>query len=401
VNFLESIALSLEALAVNRFRSVLTMLGIIIGVCSVILLVSIGEGAKAYVVTQFNSLGTNVIIVTPGKTQTSGGPPIISSTVHPLTVSDAKVLSERCPRLALVAPVVFGLSSVKYLNRARNSPILGTTNEFGDIRNLHVEVGSFIPKAQDYSEKRVCVLGRTVKKELFGEDNPLGKMVSIGGSKFRVIGVMKKKGRSLGLDLDELVFVPVRAAQQLYSTEALLEILMNVPRESDLKPAQEEVREVLQQRHEGEEDFTVHDQGDMLGILQTLLTALTYALGGIAAISLLVGGIGIMNIMLVSVHERTREIGIRKAVGAKRRHILAQFIIESVVLSSLGGLIGVGLGVGIGETIAAFVEDFPIQVSAWTVGMAFCFSFLVGVFFGVYPARRASLLDPIEALRFE
>ncbi|MEK7867464.1 MAG: ABC transporter permease [Planctomycetota bacterium] len=401
MNFLESIVLALEALSANRFRSVLTMLGIIIGVCSVILLVSIGEGAKAYVVAQFNSLGTNVLIVTPGKTQTSGGPPIISSTVHPLTVGDARALSERCPRLDMVAPVVFGMSAVKYMNRTRNSPILGTTWEFGEIRNLRVEVGSFIPKAQDYSEKRVCVLGRTVKKELFGEDNPLGKMVSIGGSKFRVIGVMKKKGRSLGLDLDDLVFVPARAAQQLYSTEALLEILMNVPRESDLKPAQGEVKEILMQRHEDEEDFTVHDQGDMLSILQTLLTALTYALGGIAAISLLVGGIGIMNIMLVSVHERTREIGIRKAVGAKRRHILAQFIIESVVLSSIGGMFGVGLGVGIGETIAAFVEDFPIQVSGWTVGMAFGFSFLVGVFFGVYPARRASHLDPIEALRFE
>ncbi len=401
MNPLESVALALEALSVNRFRSLLTMLGIIIGVFSVILLVSIGEGAKAYVVAQFNSLGTNVLIVTPGKRETTGGPPIIGSTVHPLTVRDARAVAERCPRLSLVAPVVFGLSHVKYMNRGRNTNIIGTTNEFSEIRNLRAEVGSFLPPSQFLSEKQVCVLGRKVRTELFGDGNPLGKLVSIGGTKFRVIGIMQKKGTSLGIDLDDIVFIPVRAAQQLYSTEALLEILMNTRRESDLKPAKEEVKAILMQRRDGTEDFTVNDQGDMLSILSTLLNALTYALAGIAGISLLVGGIGIMNIMLVSVSERTREIGIRKAVGAKRRHVLAQFIIESVVLSSIGGLVGVALGIAVGQAAVAIWEDLPLKISLWTVGVAFGFSFLVGVFFGVYPARRASQLDPIEALRYE
>ena len=266
---------------------------------------------------------------------------------------------------------------------------------------MHTEVGSFLPRADDGSEKQVAILGRKIKDELFPGENPLGKRVLVDDRRFRVIGVMQKKGRSLGLDLDDLIFIPVAAAQEIFNRDRLQEILAHAPTEAGLKRGAVEAKAILLSRHDTKEDFTVHNQDDMMAVLTTIMGVLTYALAGIAGISLLVGGIGIMNIMLVSVTERTREIGIRKAVGARKSDILVQFLIESVILSSAGGLAGVLLGVGVGQGLKTVFPDMPIVFPVWAVLMAFGFSFLVGVFFGVYPARRASRLDPIAALRVE
>ncbi len=401
MNMAEAVLVAWEALIASKVRAFLTMLGVIIGVSAVILLVSIGDGAKRYVEEQFAELGSNVIILIPGRTQTHGAGPPMLHTINPITLRDVVEVRNHCPSVKQVAPIFVGTSTVKYRNRTRSVPVIGATEEFQAVRNLWVEVGSFLPGGDVFSEKRVVVLGRTVKSEIFGDDNPLGKMVSIGETKFRVVGVMRTKGRSLGMDLDDLVFVPVKASQKLFNVDGLMEVLCSTERHEDLARAQRQIREVMLRRHDGEEDFTVINQGDMLAILGNVLTGLTYALGGIAGISLLVGGIGIMNILLVSVGERTKEIGIRMAVGAKRRDILAQFLVESVVLSSLGGALGIALGGGGVALAKTLVPGMPVNLSAWTLGIAFGFSFLVGVFFGVYPAMKASRLNPIDALRYE
>ncbi|MBM4083397.1 MAG: FtsX-like permease family protein [Planctomycetes bacterium] len=397
----ENLTAALDSARANKFRSALTMLGVIIGVTSVILLVSVGQGAKVYVTEQFASLGTNVLITIPGKTETVGSHPPVGQATHKLTVRDAIEMERRCALVDKVAPVVIGTSTVKFENRKRDVNIVGTTYDFQEIRNLYVEVGSFIPEREVEAESRVCVLGTKVRAELFGSDNPLGKLIKIGETKYRVIGIMKKKGTSLGIDLDDLVFVPVRSAQELFNTDGLLEILSTALNPHEIDQTIEQIKTVLKRRHNNVEDFTVISQGAMLSTFESILNALTYALGAIGCVSLIVGGIGIMNIMLVTVGERTKEIGIRKAVGAKNGHILVQFLVESMTLSGLGGVLGIALGIAIAETVRKLVPALPVTVSGWSILTSFGFSLAVGVFFGVYPARKAALMNPVEALRYE
>ena len=398
----EALALALEMLAANRVRSALTMLGVVIGVAAIILLVSLGEGATAYITNELTGLGTNLLIITPGKTQTSGGfHPPMASTVRKLTYEDAVALRRRASLLTDAVPVVLGTGKIRYQGNSRHISIVGVTPEFQRVRNLYVEIGQFLGEEDVEGRRRVVVLGRTVKRELFGEGNPLGRFVTLADSRYRVIGIMERKGVSLGFDIDDLVFIPVKSAQDLFDTDRLLEILASVGSPDDIDRAIQQVKDILIRRHGNREDFTVISQGAILSAFTTILKILTAVLGGIAGISLVVGGIGIMNIMLVSVRERTREIGIRKAVGARRRDILGQFLIESVLLSSLGGILGVVVGVGGAKGLSLFFTYLPTRVSLWAVLMAFGFSAAVGVFFGVYPARRAALLDPIQALRYE
>ncbi len=402
MNLSEAIRTALETIRANKFRSFLTMLGIVIGVASIILLVSMGEGAKVYITKQFSDLGTNVLIVLPGKQKTTGGPMSGLSTRYKLTFEDAVAIARRAPAVERVAPLIIGASAVKVRNRKRETSIVGTTYAFQDVRNLHVEVGSFIPeRGVQKPRERVCVLGRRVKEDLFGAVNPLGDFVRINEARFRVIGIMERRGRSLGFDIDDLVYIPIGAAERLFNTEALFEILATARSQTLIPQAQREIARAIARRHHGVEDFTVIDQGEMLAVFGTVLRTLTYVLAGIAGISLLVGGIGIMNIMLVSVTERTREIGLRKAVGAKRRDILAQFLAESATISLAGGLVGLACGWGGGLAIHAAVPKLPVLVSGWSVVLAVGFSLAVGIFFGVYPARKAAQLDPIEALRYE
>ncbi len=402
MNLIETFRVALEALLSNKVRAGLTMLGVIIGVTAVILLVSIGEGARVYITRELTGLGTNLLIITPGKTSTSGGfhPPSVG-TVRKLTYDDAQALKRRAWLLSDAVPIVLGTGTVKYQNRTRDTMIIGTTAEFERVRNLFVEIGSFVTQANVDAREKVVVLGRRVKDELFGAGNALGKVVTVSDARYRVVGVMRKKGMSLGWDVDDVTFIPVTSGQELFDTDSLFEIIASTPRAEDTERAVAQIKEVLIRRHAHKEDFTVNTQGAILQTMQTILSVLTAVLGGIAGISLLVGGIGIMNIMLVSVRERIREIGIRKAVGARNRDIMAQFMIEALTLSGLGGVIGILLGVGIALLIPVFVTVLPTSVSFWSIATAFSFSLAVGVFFGVYPARKAALQDPIQALRWE
>src|SRR3569832_2206860 len=400
MNPFELLRIALDALAANKVRSFLTMLGVIIGVASVIMLVAIGEGAKNYIRKELMGIGTNLLIIDPGKTETSGMGHMPSG-VQKLTLTDMHALEKRARLLVAMAPVVVSSAPVKYENRMRNVQIIGTDESFEAVRNLHADIGSFLTKADVDASRRVAVIGRTVKKELFGETNPLGRTIKIGETKFRVIGIMANKGVTLGQDIDDLVFIPVETAQELFDQDGLTNILTQVINESATEGAKQQIKDMLKERHAGEEDFTIVSQQAMLSTMQTILTSFTYVLAGIASISLLVGGIGIMNIMQVSVRERTREIGLRKAIGAARSDILLQFVIESVVLSMVGGLIGIVLGAGVAYGAKAAVPGIPGEVSTWAVLTAVLFAFMVGAFFGIYPASKAARLNPIEALRYK
>ncbi len=402
MNFGETFRVAFEAILSNKVRSGLTMLGVIIGVLAVILLVSIGEGARVYIERELTGLGTNLLVITPGKTSTSGGfHPPSAGTVRKLTYDDALAIKRRAWLVSDAVPIVFGTGRIKYQNRGRDTSIIGTSPEFERVRNLFVEVGSFVTQADVDSHARVVVIGRTVKDELFGAENPLGKPVMLSDARYRVVGVMRKKGVSLGWNIDDVVFIPVTSGQELFDTDGLFEILASTPRAEDTDRAIAQIKEILIKRHAHKEDFTILTQAAMLETMNTILGVLTAVLGGIAGISLVVGGIGIMNIMLVSVRERTREIGIRKAIGARNKDIMAQFMVEAMTLSAAGGMIGIILGVGISLLIPVFVTVLPTSVSLWSIALAFFFSVAVGVFFGVYPARKAALQDPIQALRYE
>ncbi len=402
MNFIETFLVAFEAILSNKVRSGLTMLGVIIGVLAVILLVSIGEGAQAYITKQLTGLGTNLLIIQPGKTSTRGGfHPPSAGTVRKLTYADSEALRRRAWLLTDAVPLVFGTGNIKYENLARDTMVIGTTPEFQRVRNLYVGIGRYIAQEDVDTKAKVIVLGTKVKDALFGSNNPLGKIVTLSDARYRVVGVMQRRGTSLGMDLDDIVFIPVTSGQELFDTDALFEIIASTPHAEDVDRAIAQIKDILIRRHAHKEDFTIQTQGAMLATMNTILGVLTAVLGGIAGISLVVGGIGIMNIMLVSVRERTREIGIRKALGARNRDIMAQFLIEAVTLSGAGGLIGIAIGVGLALLIPVFVPALPTRVSAWSIIMAFTFSAAVGIFFGVYPARKAALQDPIQALRYE
>ena len=399
---LETMRLAKDALLSNKMRSVLTMLGVIIGVASVIMLVAIGAGARTYIHQELGNLGTNILIVVPGKTSTKGGfHPPTASTIRKLVYDDAIILKRRSRHIADAVPIILGSSKVKYQNQSRDNNVVGCTETYFELRNLAVESGRFLSASDVDSKRKVCILGRTVKRGLFGDRNALGAVVSIGDGKYRVIGVMEKKGVTLGIDFDDIVFIPTTTAQELFDTDSLFNITIKIKTAAEIEPAVEEIRQILMKRHANKEDFTVMSQDEMLGVMNKVLGIMTAVLAGIAAISLLVGGIGIMNIMLVSVRERTREIGIRKALGAKNRDILVQFLAESVTLSLFGGIGGVLFGGLVAVGLPLFLPYLPMQISWWSVILAFFFSASVGVFFGVYPARKASLYDPIIALRYE
>ena len=412
----ESLRLALRALTANKLRAALTMLGIVIGVGAVITLMSAGEGVSVYIEEQFQGIGTNLLFVFPGsEEETSGGPPGSSAVAAELTISDAEALSDpiRAPDVAAVAPQVFNTAVVATGRRDTVSQVQGVTPEFAEVRNWFPEVGSFIDQEDMNSRARVAVLGQTVVEDLFPDNPyPLDQTVKISGIPFRVIGVLEAKGGSEFGDVDNSVMVPLTTAQtRLFpsrsrSGERLVSlVLVEAVSEDRMDAAVEQISAILRERHgidfRDDDDFSVISQADIVAVFGQITGVLTIFLGAIAGISLLVGGIGIMNIMLVSVTERTREIGLRKAVGARRQDILWQFLLEAMTLSLVGGVIGVALGALGAELISLLVDDFRAILLPQAVLLATTFSAAVGLFFGIYPARRASLLNPIDALRYE
>jgi putative ABC transport system permease protein len=419
MNLLESLSVALRALATNKMRSGLTMLGIIIGISAVITLVSVGQGVQTVVAEQMEGIGSNLIFVMPGEleaSRTSVQSMLRSVNISTLTYADTLALADRrnAPDLVSVAPEFVASATVVFGNRNTQTSVAGITSSYPAVRSFYPVMGTFIGDEDMRSRARVAVLGQSVLKELFPSGvNPIGQIVKINRVPFRVIGVMEEKGVSSFSDDNDVVFVPLTTAQtRLFSGRDLSGdytvsvIYGKAVDESRLDAARDQIVRLLRRRHgliynTDKNDFTVLTQKDVGEVLQSLTAILTVFLGLIAAVSLLVGGIGIMNIMLVSVTERTREIGIRKAVGAKRRDILMQFLIEAIVLSLLGGLVGIAIGVSGTVGVSRAVQDLTLHLSISTILLATGFSMAVGLFFGIYPAVRASRLHPIDALRYE
>jgi putative ABC transport system permease protein len=402
MDWLDQTRVAVDSIRTNKLRSFLTTLGVVIGVTSVILLVAIGEGLRVYLTDVFAGMGSNLLFVTPGKRSTRGGGHGALSTVRKLTLDDVRALRQRSYNVVGVAPRVMGGGEVENGPLAREALVLGTDDAYVQVHNLKVAAGRFLSREDAEGRRRVAIIGQTIAEELFGERAPLGRPVKIADARFRIIGTMAPKGQSLGVDYDEVVFIPVTCALDLFNLEGLSALSIKAANATNLEPAINDIKRILRHRHNDREDFTIVSQADLVKTANRLTNTMTLVLLGIASISLLVGGIGIMNIMLVSVRERTREIGVRKAVGARRVDILVQFLIEAVVISLLGGLVGLGLGSLIAMAITSAVPEFPApQITLWAVVVAFGFSVAVGVFFGVAPARKAANLDPIAALRYE
>ncbi|OGM83838.1 hypothetical protein A2421_00660 [Candidatus Woesebacteria bacterium RIFOXYC1_FULL_43_18] len=390
--------LAVRSLFRNKSRSILTMLGIIIGVSAVILLVSIGQGLQSYITQQFELLGSNLVVVLPGKVGSGGaltGPNIAGSK---LTLTDVDKLSRLGGAIQSVGAGIEMPSTVSYLGKSKYTTTLGLTAEYQKMRNLTTSEGRMISDSDNRAGKNVVNIGPGLVDSLFGGINPIGKQVTVGGQKFQVVGVLSKIGSGgFGVDVNSFVVLPITTAQKLFGMKSVQSIGVKVTDKDTIPSAITQVKKELGKRLK-EDDFSVVDSSSLVATINQILGVVTIALGGIAAISLIVGGVGIMNIMLVSVTERTREIGLRKAVGAKPRDILVQFLIESVTLSVAGG----GLGVLIGFLGSLVINQFiTTTVTFWSVALAFGVSAVIGIIFGVAPAARASKLNPIDALKYE
>ncbi len=406
MHILESSRMAVRTLAANRLRSVLTMLGIIIGNASVIVMVGVGQGAQRYAANQFQSLGTDVIFIIAG---TDNARRNIIAPPNRLVLADAEAIAAQVPTVSAVAPQINGSELVSAGSNTKRATILGTTSSYATVRNAEVAVGRFISEEDNQRSARVVTLGSAIVKELFPNQNPIGQYVRIRGTSYEVIGVMAEKGAFLGTNQDDTVFMPINTMVNRLSGRtspygiAVQVINASAKNTASVEAAAFQITNLLKLRHQvfdenSEETFTVRTQRDALQIVGNITGALTIMLAAIAGISLLVGGIGIMNIMLVSVTERTQEIGLRKAIGAKQRDILSQFMIEAVILAVAGGTLGTAIGIG-GVALVAMVTPLEASVSGVAIAMALAVSGGIGLFFGVFPARQAAKLDPIVALR--
>lgn len=408
MRIVSAVNIALRALRMNKMRSALTMLGIIIGVGAVIAMIAVGGGARIQVAKEIESMGANLLMVLSGAT-TSGGIRMGMGTQPTLTAEDAKTIREELSTVAFAAPVHSGTAQVVYGNQNWSTAIYGTTPEIFDVREWQTADGRVFTQKELDGAAKVAVIGQTIAENLFGAENPISKIIRIKKVPFTVIGLLAKKGQSpIGQDQDDAIYMPLTTLQKkIFGTPfpgTVRIIYVKAASKDMLYDAESDIKELLRQRHRitsgKDDDFSIHNLTDIMSASEKASQTMAILLGAIASVSLIVGGIGIMNIMLVSVTERTKEIGIRMAVGAKEQDILMQFLIEAVVLALIGGLIGILLGV-IGSNAIAYIANWNTFVSLWSIVLAFGFSSIIGIFFGFYPARKASRLDPVECLRYE
>ena len=394
------LGLARGAIRSHRLRSILSIVGIAIGVGAVILLTSIGEGTRRYILAQFSQFGTNLIAIHPGRAKTSGMPGAFGGSTRHLTIDDAQALA-RIPGVTSVVPTAAGTARVEAGSRARNVPINGVTPDMQSVFDFRTRIGSFWPAGDPRRGAPVVVLGPKLARELFEDRSPLGQVVRVGGARLRVLGVMEPKGEMLGFDLDDTAYVPVATAMQLFNLSDLAEVDLTYTPADATERIAAEVKRVLADRHAGEEDFTVTTQEAMLEVFGNVMGVVTLAVGAIAGISLVVGAIGILTMMWISVSERTVEIGLVRAIGASRRQVATLFLAESAGLALVGGIAGLVLGLGLGAALRWIVPGLPVETPQGFVVAALGTSLGVGLLSGVLPARRAARLDPIEALRSE
>jgi putative ABC transport system permease protein len=399
MRFGDLLHLASESLVRARLRSIMMLIAMAIGVAAVVVLTSLGEGARRYVTGEFQALGTELLIVLPGRSETTGVQPgmFAGETPRDLTLGDAESLL-RIPGVERIAPLVIGSVPVSAGELRREVPVIGTNSEFLVVRNLKMAQGSFLPPGELERDMAICVLGSKVRSELFPNGPAVGAAVRIGDRRFRVIGVLSDTGRAVGFDLQELVLIPVSSAQQLFNTESLFRIMIQSSDSEAMPRVRDAVRATIAERHQGEEDVTVITQDAVLKTFDRIFTALTLTLAGIASISLAVAGILIMNVMLVAVSQRTAEVGLMKALGARGRQITALFLTEAILLSIVGAVGGLGIGFLADWIIGRIYPKLPLGPPVWAVVLAVLIAVASGIVFGLLPARRAARLDPVVAL---
>jgi putative ABC transport system permease protein len=394
----DALAFAARSLVAARVRTGLTLLAMGIGVAAVVLLTALGEGARRYVVGQFASLGTHLLIVLPGRSETTGGhPPLLGETPRDLTLDDALALL-RSPHVRRVAPLTLGSAPVSAKGRERESTVVGSTADFFAVRHLELALGRPLPAGDPRAANPACVIGAKIQRELFGAEPPVGRWLRVGDWRCRVTGVLASEGRSIGLDLQEIVVIPVASAQALFNTPSLFRVLVDARSREDIGAAGDDVRRLLAERHEGEEDVTVITQDAVVATFDRIFRALTLAVGGIAAVSLGVAGILIMNVMVVSVSQRRAEIGLLKAVGATSRQVQRLFLLEAGLVASLGAVAGVSVGLMGAAVLRRLYPTLDLVPPVWAVAAGFGVAIATGLLFGVLPARRAARLDPVQAL---
>lgn len=392
-------AFAWQSLSGSRGRTLLILLAMSIGVAAVVAVSAIGEGARLYVVNQFGSLGSNLVIVLPGRSETAGAMPgvLVGRTPRDITLEDALAVA-RSHAVRRIAPLIVGAGDVHYGTRRRETPVLGSTATLKEIRSMAMAQGRFLPEGDPRHAQPVCVIGSKVAGELFGATPPLGEWLRIGDRRFRVIGILAKQGESLGFNTDEVVIVPVAAAQALFNTEALFRILAEAKSRDSIPLAQADIEAIMKERHEGERDVTVITQDAVLATFDRILTALTLAVGGLAAISLAVAGVLVMNVMLISVTQRRAEIGLLKALGATGMQVRAVFLAEAVMLALGGAALGLAAG-KLGQLlISQAYPDIPFTPPLWALAAAPATALATSILFSLAPARRAARLDPVRAL---
>jgi putative ABC transport system permease protein len=391
--------LTASSLSAHRLRSFLTLLGIAVGIAAVVLLTSIGEGVHKFVLAEFTQFGTNLIAINPGRTTTHGTSMGVFGTERPLTIEDAEAL-KRLPYVMAVVPIVQGNAEVEAANRRRRTTIYGAGSQWPEAFSMDVKSGRFLPDDDPTAPRAFAVLGSKTRDELFGSRNPLGQRIGIGGNRYRIIGVMESKGTILGFDVDDTVYIPTARGMELFNRNSLLEIDVLYQEDANLNKVVASIKRSLIARH-GREDFTITTQQQMLDVLGSVLNILTFAVAAIGGISLLVGAIGIVTIMTIAVNERTNEIGLLRALGARQGQVLSLFLGEAIVLAALGGISGLALGIGLAHFLHFAFPALPVHTPWLFVVLAEAIAVVIGLAAGVLPAQRAAQLDPIEALRTE